>query len=1204
MVRTGIRLAAAAALFAWVAIAQTGNASISGQVKDQTGAVMPGTTIAIRNMATNVVITTETNSNGYYSVPNLIPGTYSLTASFQGFKNMERSNIVLQVGDRLGLDLAMEVGSQGERVTVTGEVALLRTEDAQTGLVIDNRRIQELPQYDRNPLAFAMLTPNVSAVPGTTNDLRVNAGRSGQTEFFLDGVPLTTGYDHSVPASYPSREAIGEFKVVTNGMSAEYGRLSGGAVVLVTKSGTNEFHGSAYEFFRNDKMNANDWNSNRFGRAKGVFHDNVFGATFGGPVRIPKVYNGRDKTFFFFNYEGTRRVTGSNASLAGVPSLLERQGDFSQSLIESGTPVQIFDPLTGRQEGTRVRRDPFPGNVIPKSRFDPMAQIYLNYYPEPTRPAMTNSSHDQNYIGTSSNPYSNDRWTGRLDQNWNSSHMTHMTITRYDDKLSTTRWISDLQPVTVSYSTAHTVSADHTYTLTPTSILSFRAGVMRRASISGTQVDADASAWPYQREVLNLLGTTQNRVPTLGTNDTIATLGGGSTNNVYDTTYSGVISLQKIWGRHTLKMGVEHRRYYSNLFTGGSVDITTDRRMTTQYYDTIAGTGSGFASWLLGRANWGQGTQLAGPASLQTYWGSYIQDDIKVTSKLTINAGIRWDFEPPRTERFDRQIVWDADYKWDWTPNPGWSWDAVQKQAGITFAPPSWLTNGIYGRAAMLGTKEYPMRSLQKEYPYHFGPRVGVAYQFLPRTVFRAGYGLNWMTMTGDTYLNNAALNVGYGDQARLMQDGTADGGLTYPLSFSIPMPNGTGYVPFTRDVAALNRSVMGNWFVTPSYQMYPGYEHAVTATLQREFGSAGNSWVVEVAYSGNFGRDLPFDQFPQSVPDAYHVLGVPLGNALNTNVDNPFYGQIPDGTTMGGKVIPLGRVLQTYPLLREIDIYNQPRAWSNYHSGYVQVEHRFSKGFSILGNYTFGKALQSGGGQGAVRAGMHFAGAGGGGDSQGYPQAELPLSDVYGLAPFDITHRGMFNYLWELPFGKGRRFLNGTDTIANKVIGGALGGWNISGTTTFRGGSPFALVCGGSYCRNWISIGQGRHTRPRFTDQRVPYINNLSGHAALEGSANQQYYFNPAAFRYVNDMEIGDVGSTLQGVRGPGFSQWDFAVSKNFGLGSESRYLQFRGEFENIFNHMNADMPDSTLSNRTFGLITKQNGNPRRILIAAKFYF
>jgi hypothetical protein len=759
-----------------------------------------------------------------------------------------------------------------------------------------------------------------------------------------------------------------------------------------------------------------------------------------------------------------------------------------------------------------------------------------------------------------------------------------------------------LQSASVSYSTAHTVSFDHTYTMTPTTLLNIRAGAMRRSGISGSEVVADASAWPYQREVLNLLGTTLNRVPSLGTADTIANLGGGSTNNTYDTNYNGAISLQKIWGKHTLKLGYEHRRYYTNLTTGGSVNMTTERRITSQFYND-ASTGSGFASWLLGTVNWGEGTQLAGPASLQTYHGAYLQDDIKLTSKLTVNLGVRWDFEPPRSERFDRQIVWDKDYQWNWTPNPGWSWDNVQQQAGISFDQPYWMKNGIFGRAAMLGTDEYPMRTWQREYPYHFGPRVGVAYQFLPRTVFRAGYGLNWLTMTGDTYLNTASLNTGYGDKARLMQDGTADNGLTYPLSFTVPMPGGVGYVPFTRDVAALNQSTLGNWFVVPGYDMYPGYEHVVTASLQREIGSGANAWVVEAAYNANFGRDLPFNKALHSVPDAYHVLGVPLGNKLNTNVDNPFYGQVPFGTTMGGAQIPLARVLQLHPLWREVLNWNQPRGYSNYHSGYLQVEHRFSRGFSLLGNYTFGKLLQAGGSIGADRSGMHTPGAATG-DSQGYPQAELPMSDIYGLAPFDITHRGVINGLWELPFGRGRKFVSATDTIANKLLNGVVGGWNMGGTLTLRGGSPFALVCGGAHCRNWIGIGQGRHTRPRFADVRVPYANDVSGHQALEGSANQVLYLRPEGFRVVNDMEIGDVGSTVQGVRGPGFSQFDFSLSKNFSLGAEQRYLQFRFEAENFFNQMNTRNPDNAITGRTFGMVTGQNGSPRRIIIAAKIHF
>jgi hypothetical protein len=249
--------------------AQSGNATVTGQVTDETGAVIPGVTITIQNKDTQVSQSTASNSEGRYAIPGLIPGNYTLAAEFQGFKKFERPNIVLQIGDRVGLDVAMQVGSTGETVTVTAEVPLLRTEDAQAGLVIDNRRISELPQYNRNPLAFAQLAPNVTGSAsqgGHDNDFRINGGRTGQAEYYIDGMAVTTGYMHNVPQSVPSMEAVSEFKVVSNGLTAEFGRLSGGAVLLATKSGTNDIHGSALWFFRNDKLNANNWDSNRRGR--------------------------------------------------------------------------------------------------------------------------------------------------------------------------------------------------------------------------------------------------------------------------------------------------------------------------------------------------------------------------------------------------------------------------------------------------------------------------------------------------------------------------------------------------------------------------------------------------------------------------------------------------------------------------------------------------------------------------------------------------------------------------------------------------------------------------------------------------------------------------------------------------------------------------------------------------------------------------
>ncbi len=1189
--------------------AQTSQASLGGQVTDPSGAVMPGVSVSVRSEATNVVRTAPTNAEGIYAFPGLIPGNYSLRVEAAGFRTLQRDGILLRIGDRVNIDIAMEVGSQAESVSITAEVPLLRTEDVQTGLVIDNRRIQELPQYNRNALAFALLTPNVNNVTseqaGHDNDFRINGGRTAQAEYFIDGIPVTTGYRHDIPSSVPSMEAISEFKVLTNGLSAEYGRLSGGAVTMVTRSGGNALHGSVYHFFRNDKLNANDWNSNRFGRAKGVFHDNVFGASIGGPIFLPKVYNGRDRTFFFLNYEGVRRSTGSNAATAGVPTALERQGDFSQSLIDQGLPVQIFDPLTARVEGGRVVRDAFPGNRIPHSRIDPLSSVFLSHYPEPNRPAQPGSSHDQNFIGTTSTPYDNDRWTGRLDQNWSDRHVTHFTLTRFDDTSSARRWLSPLQAIGFNSQTSHTVSAEHTVTLSPSTILNLRGGLVRLGTDGGSSIDSsiDTSGWPMQREILTLIGGARDRAPSLGTGDTIAALGGGSITQVRDTSYTGMVSVQKLWRKHTLKFGYEHRRYYSNVTSGGNLSAGTQRSVTSRFFDAPAPTGSGFASWLLGAVTGGSGTQLAGPASLQPYHGAYVQDDIKLTPRLTVNLGLRWDYEPPRTERFDRQFWWDKEYQWPWEPNPGWSWGDALQQAGVAsnIAQPYWFVNGIKGRVAMTGTPEYPTRTSQVPIRNHFGPRVGVAWQFLPRTVLRAGYGVQYLTTTGGVFLNGAPWNIGYGDFARFIQGGSPDGGLSFPLRFSEPMPGGAGYVPATRDVEALNRSVMGGWFIANAIDQAAGHEHVFQLGIQREFGSGDNAWVVEVNYSGNAGRNLPFwlGTGEHILPYAYNILG-PIGAPLNNPVNNPFFGQIPANTGQGGRTLPFGRMFQRHPLWQELWTMGEPLGSANYHAGYAQIEHRFGRGFSFLANYTISKLLQDVGGI----DNQHSQGP----NQQAFPQAGLPLSDIYGVAPQDISQRFLFNYSWELPFGRGKPFLGSPQGVTGTVLDKVAGGWRVAGTTMFRTGQPILVFTPsggvGGLGSQWYNIGHGRTTRPRFESPRIDYDNGIAGHQSLEGAANFQHYFNPSAFRLVQGFEIGDVPSTFPNFRGPGFSQWDFSLMKDFPLWSESSALQFRFEAQNLFNKMNPANPNGAVTQRTFGMITGQSGTPRRVMVSAKIVF
>ena len=379
-------------------------------------------------------------------------------------------------------------------------------------------------------------------------DFRVNGGRTNQAEYYLDGQAVTTGYFHNIPASMPSKEALGEFKVVTNGLSAEYGRLSGGAVVLTTHGGTNDFHGEAYEFFKNNDLNANDWNSNRLGVPKGAFHDNVFGFTFGGPLRIPKLYNGKDRTFFFLNYEGDRHVTGSNGYLMSVPTDLEKQGDFSQSLIH-GVPAQIYDPATGANVDGVIQRQPFNyqgvANKIDPGRFDPLAKIYTGLFPSANTTPLAGTNNQNNYRYSLNSPSANNNWTGRLDQNWNSSNATHFTISEYSYNANTPSPFA-MYAGTLNTTSSWTVGVKHNFIINPTTVFNIGLGFIRQNTNSGSFTAVDDSSWGLSSTVLDLMGGTNNgRTPNIGSGE-VTSLGGGSVDDIWDTSYQGNVSLQKI----------------------------------------------------------------------------------------------------------------------------------------------------------------------------------------------------------------------------------------------------------------------------------------------------------------------------------------------------------------------------------------------------------------------------------------------------------------------------------------------------------------------------------------------------------------------------------------------------------------------------------------------------------------------------------
>jgi hypothetical protein len=1210
------------------------NAQLSGKVSDSSGAVVPGVQITITNLGNGAERSLSTNESGLYVAPSLQPGQYRLSALKTGFKPAVRDGLTLQVSDNVELDLKLEVGSaSAEEVTVTADIALLRTDDAETGEVIDNRRIEELPQYNRNILAFAHLDPAVSGSAenqqvqqgGGESDFRISGGRTTGSEYYIDGIPVTEGYSRGVPPSVPAPEAVQEFKVISSGLSAEYGRVSGGVVTIVTRSGSNQFHGSAFEFVKNDLFNANDYFSNLYGKPKGTFHNNIFGGSFGGPVWLPKLYNGRNKSFFFLSYEGNRYSGSSNSSMASVPTEAERNGDFSASTVEyngSIIPAQIYDPASGvRQSDGSVIRQQFSYNgqlnVIPPGRIDAIAKIYNSYYPLPNQ-APQSTNHSNNYIGTSWSISHYDKWTGRFDQTWSPRNLTYFTVATYDDFNGNPGWLGPLSASSSQAQSAKTGSLHHLFTLNTATILEANLGVVRdtgpaagsvgTTGYSSLSSSVDSSKWGFSSNVYDIMGTTVGRAPDMYTQGDVADLGGGGGALTYETDYHAGVSLQKLLGRQNLKFGWQGHRYYTNQYTGGGLQFTSDPTITQFNPLSSDGTGTQYASFLLGLLAGAYGNQWAGPASLQTAYDLYGQDSIKFSSKLTAGVGVRWDYEPPRTERFNREIFWDSKYKWDVSPAPGWSWQNVLAEAGVTdsIPEPAWMTQGFLGRPAVMGSKEYPHRTIQDNQAYHFSPHLGVAYQVRPNTVVRASYGFNWLSVLGNRWLNGS-WNNGYGD-AIAVEQSSPDGGLTYPSTLADPTPNGSGFQQYIagNEQLALN-TALGQWYLAQAVDTSVGFEQNFQIAVQQQIGSGAKAWVLELNGSGTLGRNLQWGlgKGEEIMQNAYNLIGKE-GMKLYQMVDNPVYGSVPTqygAWANAGPTTQLGRVLENNPLYGEAWVNGEGGGTSNYFQGYIQAEHRFGSGYSLLSSYTYSKLLQDIGGN---FTGTYAAGNGETGpyDENGYPQAGLGLSDVYGVAPNDRTHRFLVNFSYDLPFGRGKRFLSSPSGLGGAVLDRAVGGWTIAGTGTYWSGMPESI--GGNIGDGfWAGIGQGRNQmRAVFLNQN--YNNHVSGHKAIWGpnGAVGTAYFNPASFGQPQEQGIGNVPVTMPDFRGPGYSAWDLAMMKDFALWSESSKLQLRAEAQNAMNHMNCANPDNQMGSGTFGYVVQQHGSPRVMMLAAKIIF
>ena len=1113
---------------------QSFTGTINGNIQDATAALVPNAALALINANTNERRVQQSNPDGSYLFALVPPGRYRLEAEAAGFKKSVRSNLVVEVNQSLRIDIALEVGTATESVQVTAETPLLQPNTSSLGQVVDNRKIVEFPLAGRNTFALISLTAGAQPLGEFGNlPARANAYAAGyfsmngsqplSNETLIDGVPANAATTNG-PGLTPSVDAIQEFKVQSGNFTAEFGRTGGGVVNLVFKSGTNQLHGTAYEFLRNSAFDANNFFNNRGGRRKARNVLNQFGATAGGPLV-------RDRTFWFLNYEGLRDRRALSQTYT-IPTPEQLQGDFTSTFNPAGQAIAIADPATTRPDPTRpgsFLRDLFPGNQVPANRIDPVAARVRSFWPRPNS-AGTGPGRVNNWTGAGVAPNIQDQFSVRADHSLSDRHkifgrFSWSNINRggFDFFGNGAGWVNpggSGLPIDVN---ARNLSLDDTYTFTPTLLLNVRYGFVRQwVARDPPLAGLDLTTLGFPAEYNNQVGA--RALPSFAPAGFRALQQRG-TDNIRrgDLTHSFQGNITKVTSRHNLKTGADYRSILLSEFEPiiSQGQFSFDGRFTSSDPLRVLGN-SGFpiASFLLGLPNSGN-IDIQPPISVNyKYLGGYVQDDFKVNQKLTFNLGVRYEVETGRNERYNRLSYFDSS-----VANP------LGSQVGIPSLRGGLRFTGVDGNGRR-----------QKQTNWHnFGPRFGFAYQINSRTVVRGGYGLFFLPNTGD---GAGPANANEGFTAVTQFVSSLDGGITPADRLSNPFPRGVLRGP------GASRGLLtqlGQNLTTARYAERSAYSQAWNFNIQRELP---RNFLFDIAYAANKGTSLPVNLELNQLPDQY----LSLGTQLLEQVPNPFRSVVAVGG-LSQATVARGQLLRPFPQYTAVLQRDVRTGASIYHSMQMKLEHRFSHGFSFLGSFTAAKQI----GSPLSHAVVNDPGF------QNNNQRSLDRS----LTGFDVARRMVLSGTWELPFGKGKALLS----AARGPLGLMVGGWQLNGIFTVQGGFPLGLTTASNQTN---SFGGG--SRP----------NNNGQSAALSGAPRTRVdrWFNTSVFSQPANFTFGNTGRTLPDVRTPGLSNLDFSITKFTNI-TERITHQFRAEFFNAFNHPSFGSPGSALGNANFGVIS-----------------
>jgi outer membrane receptor protein involved in Fe transport len=997
-----MRTLAAFALAVAAAFAQ--NTQITGRITDPSAAPVPGAKITIQNLDTGVERSVDSNEDGYFAAPLLPRGRYSATASKTGFQTARRAEFVLDEGQVARLDFELKLGKVAETIDVSGAAPLLETESSSTSTVVTNQKIVDLPLVNRNIMALTALIPgvrptaNLGAISrsalGSLN-ASIGGGAPSANNPMVDGVGADEMFFGQITISL-SVDATEEFRVITHNAAAEHGHTGGGVINVVSKAGTNDFHGSLFEYFRNRALNANDFFANRVGARRAAFNYNNYGVAIGGPIR-------KNKTFFFFNWEEYKQRT-LGQTFRTLPTELQRRGDFSQTRTAQNQLITIYDPTTTRpdsaQPGTFIR-EAFPGNMIPASRFNNVSAKVLPYYPAANMPG-TPIAQANNFFAVASQPIDKLLLGLRGDHYFTATRRVFARYTRDKTPQGVPNFFGNTAEPGTSDITFIRNSGVVGYSDSLSSTLLFEG----RLGYNDYQTPRENRSRGFDMSSIGLPAGLNSQVqanifPRFNNGD-VSSIGSDPGDQIkkVNSTYTGTGGLTLIRGSHIAKVGGEIRLYlgFDTQLVGGDVLTFTFNRGFTQGpnpHAANATAGHGFASFLLGNPGSGNATRAATATYSERYVAFYAQDDWKVTPRLTLNLGLRWDYQSPFTDRYDAITNFD--------PSATQTINGIPLQGGLTFVGKNGLSRG---------DREARWRDVS--------PRFGLSYQVLPKTVLRAAYGIYFLPITG---LSSRLGQAGFTINSAMTT--SADGGLTPFGSISNPYPNGIATPVGSKQGLATG---LGTPVVANPRSLWGGYSQQWGLNVQREFGG---KWLLELGYSGNRGVSLPVSYSYRYLPQR----NLSLGTRLQELVPNPYASLVSTGP-LSLPQVSRATLLNTYSqYLGATGLENWGN--SNYHALTARFEKRFSSGLSLLAAYTFSKTIDD-----TLRGAF---GAGGSNSVQNWEnlRAERAISAV------DLPQRLVVSSSYALPIGK----------TANPVIRAIGKGWQLNSILTLQSGDPIAVT-------------------------------------------------------------------------------------------------------------------------------------------------